>query len=92
MNYFSFPVFSHLHIVHVTHTLYVCFFPCIKNAFEFFEIFLKLIEVKQKSSLKLELTNEGKAVADSGSHEALIFCAIPEEGILQSEIMVKSIF
>lgn len=46
-----------------------------------------LIEVKQKSSLKLELTNEGKAVADSGSHEALIFCAIPEEGILQSEIM-----
>lgn len=51
-----------------------------------------MIEVKQKSSLKLELTNEGKAVADSGSHEALIFCAIPEEGILQSEIMVKSIF
>lgn len=46
-----------------------------------------IIDAEQKVSSKLELTKEGRAVADSGSHEALIFNSIPEEGILQSEIM-----
>ncbi|KAL5015727.1 hypothetical protein ScPMuIL_005316 [Solemya velum] len=47
----------------------------------------RIINVKQQSHKKVELTDEGRQVADRGSHEALIFNAVPVEGILQSELM-----
>ena len=36
----------------------------------------------------LELTAEGKEVAERGSHEALVYHVIPPDGIAQAEIMV----
>ncbi|XP_029649855.1 phenylalanine--tRNA ligase alpha subunit [Octopus sinensis] len=47
----------------------------------------EIINVEQKSGKKLELTEEGQTICNSGSYEALIYNSIPEDGILQSEIM-----
>lgn len=46
-----------------------------------------LIESEPQSSKRLELTEEGKLVAEKGSHEACIFHAVPPEGIPQADLM-----
>ncbi|PNE09448.1 Phenylalanine--tRNA ligase alpha subunit [Cryptotermes secundus] len=46
-----------------------------------------LITVEQQVSKRWELTDEGKTVVDKGSHEFLVYSAIPAEGIAQSAIM-----
>ena len=46
-----------------------------------------LITAEQQTQTKWELTEEGKAVAEKGSHEAVIFKAIPEGGISQDALM-----
>ncbi|KAJ9590386.1 hypothetical protein L9F63_016577 [Diploptera punctata] len=46
-----------------------------------------LITTDQLTQTKWELTDEGKSVAENGSHEAIIFNAIPVEGISQDVIM-----
>ena len=48
--------------------------------------------MEQKSNKSLELTDEGKTVSANGSHEALVYNAIPADGILQAELMVNIIF
>lgn len=46
-----------------------------------------LITVEQQVSKRWELTDEGKTVLYKGSHEFLVYNAIPAEGIAQSAIM-----
>ncbi|CAL8135094.1 unnamed protein product [Orchesella dallaii] len=46
-----------------------------------------IIEVEQASRTKTELTAEGKSFVENGSHEAIVFAAIPEGGISQSYLM-----
>lgn len=46
-----------------------------------------VIIAEAQSSKKLELTDEGKSVVANGSHEALVYQAVPSEGIAQAEIM-----
>ena len=52
-------------------------------------VILQIIKAEQKVNKSLELTEEGKEVADRGSHEALVYHAIPADGISQAEIMVS---
>ena len=47
-----------------------------------------MVKTEQKVTKRWELTEEGKQVAENGSHEALVYNAIPAEGITQSELMV----
>lgn len=49
--------------------------------------FFKVIRVEQTSQRKWEPTEEGQHVIDYGSHEAALYNAIPEGGIVQSELM-----
>ena len=53
---------------------------------------LQVIETEKESSSHWVLTDEGKAIVESGSHEALVYNAIPEGGIAQAEIMVSTKF
>ncbi|XP_075217209.1 phenylalanine--tRNA ligase alpha subunit [Lycorma delicatula] len=46
-----------------------------------------VIGVEQQTNKSWELSSEGKFISESGSHEALIFNAIPQEGISQAELM-----
>ncbi|XP_072172919.1 phenylalanine--tRNA ligase alpha subunit-like [Diadema setosum] len=46
-----------------------------------------LIECEQQTSKHWELTSEGSQVVNNGSHEAVVFHAIPPEGISQAELM-----
>lgn len=46
-----------------------------------------VITVEQQKNKYWELTEEGVDVADNGSHEALLFSAIPLEGIIQQQLM-----
>ncbi|XP_063995020.1 phenylalanine--tRNA ligase alpha subunit isoform X2 [Diachasmimorpha longicaudata] len=46
-----------------------------------------VIEVEQVSQKKWEPTSEGEHVIEHGSHEAAVYKAIPENGLLQSDIM-----
>ena len=52
----------------------------------------QVVCVEQRSNKSLELTDEGKTVSANGSHEALVYNAIPADGILQAELMVNIIF
>ncbi|XP_053394586.1 phenylalanine--tRNA ligase alpha subunit-like [Mercenaria mercenaria] len=47
----------------------------------------EIINAEQRLNKSYELTEEGKQVAEKGSHEALIFHAIPDGGIPQAELM-----
>ncbi|XP_041357913.1 phenylalanine--tRNA ligase alpha subunit A-like [Gigantopelta aegis] len=47
----------------------------------------EILKVEQRQHKKWELTDEGKTVAASGSHEALVFQAVPPDGISQAYIM-----
>ncbi|CAG9815327.1 unnamed protein product [Phaedon cochleariae] len=46
-----------------------------------------LIEAEPVSEKRIELTEEGKHIAENGSYEVHIYKAIPENGIAQSELM-----
>lgn len=46
-----------------------------------------LINVEQQDNKYWKLTSEGEKVAANGSYEALVFYAIPPEGILQQQLM-----
>lgn len=49
----------------------------------------QVIEAELKSSSQWGLTEEGKSVLESGSHEAHVFDAVPTDGgLLQSQLMV----
>lgn len=49
---------------------------------------LQVISVEQYTKKQWELTAEGKSVAANGSHEAVVYNAVPNEGIPQPELMV----
>ena len=51
-----------------------------------------MVDVEQVSSRHLGLTEEGLQVAQDGSHEALVYNAVPPEGILQADLMVSWVF
>ncbi|OAD53197.1 Phenylalanine--tRNA ligase alpha subunit B [Eufriesea mexicana] len=57
------------------------------GAIKSLEALSDLITTKQISDKKWELTSEGQHVVSYGSHEAIIYNAIPDDGISQSEIM-----
>jgi phenylalanyl-tRNA synthetase alpha chain len=46
-----------------------------------------LVLAKPQSDKFIELTEEGKMIADTGSHEAKIFNAVSDEGTAQAELM-----
>ncbi|UYV66990.1 FARSA [Cordylochernes scorpioides] len=46
-----------------------------------------VIKTQQESEKHWHLTDEGKKVAEEGSHEAVVFNAIPSEGIAQKVLM-----
>ncbi|KAM7288176.1 RNA-dependent RNA polymerase 6 [Ixodes scapularis] len=48
---------------------------------------LQVIQAEQRSTRLWELTAEGQEVAEKGSHEALVFQAIPPQGISQQLLM-----
>lgn len=50
----------------------------------------ELLQIEQTSHKSLELTKEGKEVIANGSHEAVVFNAIPAEGIAQPDLMKVS--
>lgn len=47
----------------------------------------EVIESKPEVEKHWQLTHEGEEVAKNGSHEALVYNAIPDGGILQAEVM-----
>lgn len=49
-----------------------------------------MIAVKPISKKKWELTDEGKHIIEHGSHEAVVYNAIPEEGIPQAKLVNSS--
>ncbi|XP_041968241.1 phenylalanine--tRNA ligase alpha subunit [Aricia agestis] len=48
---------------------------------------LDMVTSEPAKSTKWELTEEGKLVAEKGSHEAVLYKSIPSEGIAQAEVM-----
>ena len=50
-----------------------------------------MINAEQRQSESYVLTDEGNEVAENGSREALVFSAIPLEGILQADIKVTTV-
>jgi len=46
-----------------------------------------IITAVQRSRIAWELTEEGRSVVESGSHEALVYNAVPDEGIPQAILM-----
>lgn len=48
---------------------------------------LEMVVSEGVKSTKWELTEEGKLVAEKGSHEAVLYRSIPDAGILQAEVM-----
>lgn len=46
-----------------------------------------VIEVTPNSRKTWELTEEGKSISEHGSHEFLVYKAVPEMGIIQSELI-----
>ena len=54
--------------------------------------FLQVVSVEQLTQKKWELTSEGSEVIAHGSHEALVYKAVPPEGLLQTTLMVGICF
>lgn len=50
--------------------------------------FKKVINVEQRQAEGWVLTDEGSEVVEKGSHEFLVFKAVPAEGLPQAEIKV----
>lgn len=46
-----------------------------------------IIKVEDQQNKSWQLTDEGQSVLKNGSHEALVFNAVPDEGITQSSLM-----
>ena len=51
-------------------------------------VILKVINVEQRQAEGWVLTDEGSEVVEKGSHEFLVFKAVPPEGLPQAEIKV----
>ncbi|CAM1321119.1 Uncharacterised protein r2_g2947 [Pycnogonum litorale] len=49
-----------------------------------------VIDAELCSSKQLELTEEGKYIVENGSHESCLYHAIPDGGILQNDLMVRT--
>ena len=49
-----------------------------------------MINVEQHQTEGWVLTEEGSEIVETGSHEFLVFKAVPAEGLLQSEIKVHT--
>lgn len=49
-----------------------------------------MINVEQRQTEGWVLTEEGSEIVEKGSHEFLVFKAVPAEGLLQSEIKVRT--
>ena len=49
----------------------------------------QIIKAEQKLNKSLELTEEGKEIAERGSHEALLYHVLPPDGMSQAELMVN---
>ena len=54
--------------------------------FHFFKF--QLIQAQQATHIKIELTAEGKSIAQNGSYEANVFKALGASGTAQAEVMV----
>ena len=52
-------------------------------------LFSKVINVEQRQAEGWMITEEGSEVVEKGSHEFLVFQAVPPEGLPQAEIKVK---
>ena len=52
--------------------------------------FCKVINVEQCQAEGWVLTEEGSEVVEKGSHEFLVFQAVPAEGLPQAEIKVQA--
>lgn len=52
----------------------------------------ELLRTEQTSRKTWELTEEGKSVLTNGSHEAVVFNAVPADGIAQADLMKVSIW
>jgi hypothetical protein len=50
----------------------------------------KLLSVEQASFKTFQLNDEAEHIVENGSHEAVVFKAIPDEGILQAKLMVNN--
>lgn len=48
---------------------------------------LEMVVSEPVKSTKWELTEEGNLVAENGSHEAVLYRSIPDNGISQPEVM-----
>ena len=51
----------------------------------------EVIQTKQTTIKQWELTGEGKTIADNGSHEALVFAAIPASGAISQPDLMKAV-
>ena len=49
----------------------------------------QLINCEQRSFQRWDITEEGQRVAEHGSYEARVYNAIPQGGLLQSDLMVN---
>ncbi|KAG1701704.1 Phenylalanine--tRNA ligase alpha subunit A [Nymphon striatum] len=47
----------------------------------------EVIDAEQCNSKQVELTEEGKQIVQNGSHEALLYKAVPQDGILQADLL-----
>ena len=61
----------------------------IVGAIKSLECLDSVIQTEAVSTKVWELTKEGEEIADRGSHEALVFQAVPEEGIDQQSLMAS---
>ncbi|VDP72200.1 unnamed protein product [Schistosoma mattheei] len=51
----------------------------------------QIIDCKDVVEVILQLTDEGDEILNSGSHEYRVYCAIPESGIPQSDILIPEV-
>ena len=58
------------------------------HLFGFVFLKLQLIQAQQATHIKIELTDEGKSIAQNGSYEANVFKALGTSGTAQAEVMV----
>jgi hypothetical protein len=96
------PVFVIPHFSNVafdnqsTDIFYICLFACtcfqshmlISECYDTELFSLQLINVEQLVHKEWKLTDEGRKVAEYGSHEAVVYNAVPLQGILQSDLTV----
>lgn len=48
---------------------------------------LEMVILEVAKSSQWELTDEGKQVAEAGSHEAVLYKSVPDAGVPQAELM-----